>query len=271
MARARNIKPDFFKDDELASLDPLARLLFIGLWTVADFNGRLEYRPKRIKAELLPYDECDINKLIDSLCESLHVITYRDLQNNKKTYIEIRNFTKHQHPHPHEIKKGTDIPSPNECNTQVTDLNNNITSNYNAITSNDAAMSNPSDSFNLIPYNTLSIADDFQPSDEVKQRALLAMVPEKIVNNPDEVLKFISHHKSKGTVSKNWNEEFFKWLMNAKVFEAKRGNSNAANKPGDAKRETAVDRHERASEEFFNSLDESGVPGGDGLVVGTVR
>ena len=36
-----------------------ARLLFVGLWTIADRNGRLEDRPKRIRAELFPYDEID--------------------------------------------------------------------------------------------------------------------------------------------------------------------------------------------------------------------
>ena len=36
MARARNIKPGFFTNDVLADCDPLARLLFAGLWTVAD-------------------------------------------------------------------------------------------------------------------------------------------------------------------------------------------------------------------------------------------
>lgn len=50
MAGARNIKPGFFTNDVLAACDQLARLLFAGLWTVADRAGRLEDRPKRIKA-----------------------------------------------------------------------------------------------------------------------------------------------------------------------------------------------------------------------------
>lgn len=50
MARARNIKPAFFMNDELAEIDPLGRLLFIGLWTIADREGRLEDRPARHKS-----------------------------------------------------------------------------------------------------------------------------------------------------------------------------------------------------------------------------
>ncbi len=49
MARARNIKPGFFQNEELAELEPIDRLAFIALWTVCDYKGCLEYRPKRLK------------------------------------------------------------------------------------------------------------------------------------------------------------------------------------------------------------------------------
>ena len=60
MARARNLKPSFFTNDKLAELHPLGRLLFAGLWTIADREGRLEDRPKRIKTDVsLPYITAD--------------------------------------------------------------------------------------------------------------------------------------------------------------------------------------------------------------------
>src|SRR5690625_577204 len=52
--RARNIKPGLFKNEILGEADPIYSLLFIGLWTLADKEGRLENRPKRIRAELFP-------------------------------------------------------------------------------------------------------------------------------------------------------------------------------------------------------------------------
>ena len=63
MARMRTIKPGFFTNDVLAEVEPLGRILFAGLWTVADRAGRLEERPKKLKAELLPYDDCDVESL----------------------------------------------------------------------------------------------------------------------------------------------------------------------------------------------------------------
>jgi hypothetical protein len=60
--RSRNIKPGFFKNEILGTLEPLVGLTFAGLWTLADKRGRLEDRPIRIKGELFPYlDSVDVN------------------------------------------------------------------------------------------------------------------------------------------------------------------------------------------------------------------
>jgi len=94
--RARNLKPGFFKNDLLSECDPLARLLFEGLWCLADREGRLEYRPKKIKAEILPYDNCDIIALTEQLMVRGFVIIYRyDNQN----YLLIPTFSEHQNCH----------------------------------------------------------------------------------------------------------------------------------------------------------------------------
>lgn len=107
MARARNIKPSFFTNDILAECSPLARLLFIGLWNIADREGRLEDRPKKIKAEVLPYDECDPIALCDELENRQFIIRY---ESNNNKYIQVLNFTKHQNPHMKEA--ASTIPAP---------------------------------------------------------------------------------------------------------------------------------------------------------------
>lgn len=102
MARARNIKPGFFRNEILAELDPLARLLFAGLWTIADRAGRLEDRPKRIKADVLPYDDgADIDALLDALAEKSFIARYK---HGAARYIQIINFERHQNPHKNEAE-----------------------------------------------------------------------------------------------------------------------------------------------------------------------
>lgn len=107
MARARNIKPSFFTNDDLSETNPLARLLFIGMWTIADFKGCFEYKPKRLKVQLLPYDDCDIEQLVIDLEKSRFISIY-SVKGRK--YIKVLNFTKHQNPHKNEREGGSEIP-----------------------------------------------------------------------------------------------------------------------------------------------------------------
>ena len=89
MPRARNIKPGFFMNEELAECDLAARLVFIGLWSLADQEGILEDRPKKIKALILPYDDCDINALLNQLQE-YNFISRDEIDDCK--YIQVYDF-----------------------------------------------------------------------------------------------------------------------------------------------------------------------------------
>lgn len=109
MARARNIKPGFFQNDLLAEIDPLGRLLFAGLWTIADRAGRLEDRPKRIKAAVLPYDNCDLDNLLNELAKRGFILRY---EVGGEQFIEVQNFVKHQNPHCKEPE--STIPAPGQ-------------------------------------------------------------------------------------------------------------------------------------------------------------
>jgi hypothetical protein len=107
MSRARNIKPGFFRNDLLAECDPLARILFAGLWCIADREGRLEDRPKRIKAECLPYDDCDPDELLSQLASRGFITRYVV---DSAQFISINEFGKHQNPHVKEAASA--IPAP---------------------------------------------------------------------------------------------------------------------------------------------------------------
>jgi hypothetical protein len=89
MARTRSIKPSFFKNEYLAECEPMARLLFVGLWTLADSQGRMELRPLRIKAELFPYENCDILGLLKQLADKGFVRAY---ESGDMKVLEIPTF-----------------------------------------------------------------------------------------------------------------------------------------------------------------------------------
>lgn len=99
MARARNIKPGFFKNEDLVELRFEVRLLFAGLWTLADREGRLEDRPKRIKMEIFPADDVDVDRALMELYDTGHIVRY---EVDQKDYIWIPAFLDHQKPHRNE-------------------------------------------------------------------------------------------------------------------------------------------------------------------------
>lgn len=110
MARARNIKPAFFTNDDLAECYVEARLLFISLWCLADREGRLPNRPKKIKVQTFPYDEnIDIDRLLSQLIKYKFIFTYVA---DGQSIIQVNNWAKHQNPHHREVK--SDLPKYDE-------------------------------------------------------------------------------------------------------------------------------------------------------------
>ena len=122
MARSRNIKPAFFKNYELADAGPSTQLLFAGLWCLADKEGRLEDRPRLIKAELFPYYDCDVDGGLTVL-ERLGFV--RRYLSTGIAVIEVLNFKKHQSPH-HTEKEST-LPEFNasHCSESTPVINGN--------------------------------------------------------------------------------------------------------------------------------------------------
>lgn len=109
MARSRNIKPGFYANEDLAECDIWARFIFPGLWMMADRKGRLEYRPKKIKGELLRFDNQPVEPLLEQLAARGFIAVYG---HGEKRYIQILQFHKHQNPHHREAPSA--IPSPED-------------------------------------------------------------------------------------------------------------------------------------------------------------
>jgi hypothetical protein len=116
LARIRTVKIGFFKNEQLAELSMAHRLLFQGLWLLADREGRLEDRPKRIKGELFPYDDVDVSAMLTDLSVGDDSLIIRYTANGKG-YLAVRKFTDHQRPHYSEPPSS--YPAPNQALTQT--------------------------------------------------------------------------------------------------------------------------------------------------------
>lgn len=120
MARARNIKPSIFKNELLGTRDPLLTLLFIGLWGLADREGRLEHRPLRIKAEIFPYRTIDAPLFNGYLTELASLGFIHIYEAGGIEIIQVVKFSQHQAPH--KTEKASTLPAYVPENKTVTDL-----------------------------------------------------------------------------------------------------------------------------------------------------
>lgn len=153
MARARNIKPGFYLNEQLANCSIFARYIFPGLWMQADRLGRLEDRPLRLKASLLPYDNADINELLNELEKAELIIRY-EVEGSK--FIQVVSFEKHQNPHMREPK--STIPAPDKHSAKQ-------------VQAPDKHDAGPAESPSLIPESrekTLSDKSDVDPPEKKK-------------------------------------------------------------------------------------------------------
>ncbi len=113
MARIRSVKLGFFRNEHLAVFSFAHRLLFEGLWVIADREGRLEDRPKRIHADLFPFDAAlDVDEMLNDLAagDDPFIVRY---EVDGRHYIGIVNFLKHQRPNHRE--PASDIPPPGQA------------------------------------------------------------------------------------------------------------------------------------------------------------
>lgn len=89
MARIRTTKPEFWTDEKIVNLPYETRLFFMGLWSFADDCGHVEDEPLRLKLQILPNDDVDAKKLIETLISVGIVKRLRGC-------LSIVNFQKHQ-------------------------------------------------------------------------------------------------------------------------------------------------------------------------------
>lgn len=165
MARARNIKPSIMDNEDLAELPALHRLLFIYLWMLADREGRLEDRPKRIAAKALPYDrDADVEEILTGLQRFGFIDRY---QADGKAVIQVVAFAKHQSPHVRESE--SELPAKEQGTAKVVPEHN--------LGSDEASPGSPDSLIadSLIPEeNNMSGKPDVGPAEEPKSKPVKA-------------------------------------------------------------------------------------------------
>ncbi len=94
MPRIRTIKPEFWSDEKLAPLDPVDRLAFLGLISMADDFGRVHDNVKVIDAFVFPECSRTVRESLANLSRLGRI--HRGKASSGKRIIEIVNWREHQ-------------------------------------------------------------------------------------------------------------------------------------------------------------------------------
>ncbi len=110
MPRKRMIDPSIWTDESFGELSERGRLLFIGLFSMADDEGRGEASAKVLKGKIFPYDEglrvADVSKTLKEIGSKMSVDFYA---RNGREYYAFKNWRTWQ-----KVEKPTPsrIPAP---------------------------------------------------------------------------------------------------------------------------------------------------------------
>lgn len=96
MSRIRTVKPEIWASEQVISCSPLSRLLFIGLWNFCDDNGVHPASYIRIKAEVFPADNLNINEIKNCINELIKNRLIREYVVDDIAYWIVTGWKKHQ-------------------------------------------------------------------------------------------------------------------------------------------------------------------------------
>lgn len=104
MPRIRTIKPEFWSDEKVAPLDPLTRLVYLALISLADDGGRLIDNLKTLDGQIFPSTEDSCAVALETLASISRIIRY--VSRSGQCLIQIAKWEDHQrvdHPNKHVL------------------------------------------------------------------------------------------------------------------------------------------------------------------------
>jgi hypothetical protein len=223
MPKMRGFKAEIWTDEKFVELPPLARLLFMGMWSYACDNGHLDDKPKQIKMRVLPTDDVDPAVLIEQMIElgmverhddMLTVTKLREHQRIDERYFawcdrcsleEIPERSKERYLSATTgTRERTRAHAGAQGNTRAPAMKEGRKEGEGEGESTPAGKP---------AKRATSLPADFRPTDKH-----LELAAELGVDLRREWPKFCDHHAAKGTTFKDWGRALNTWIRNSVDF-----------------------------------------------------
>jgi len=199
VGRIRTIKPEFWVDDQMVELPFEARLLFVGLWNFVDDEGLIEFKPKRIKMQVFPSDDVDVQTHLDSLISTGRLTV---LDSDQGPLLWVTNWSRHQMVNRPTPTKFTGLPAP-------------FSVSAHGVLSESSVLKGKERKGKEGNGREIPIPPDWKPTAEHVARAKLLKV-----DLDREVESFKAHAEAHGRKLVSWNGGFTQWLLKAKPVVA---------------------------------------------------
>ncbi len=93
----RMIDPEIWRNEKVGSLPDVGRLLFIGIFSNADDDGRLKASPRYLKATIFPYDNDKTEEQVRDLRNQSALLgLIRLYSKNSQEYLDLPGWREHQ-------------------------------------------------------------------------------------------------------------------------------------------------------------------------------
>lgn len=98
MARKRMIDPSIWQSEDFGKLSILAKVVFIGLFSLADDEGRGRANPMYLKSTLFPYNEkmrsTDVEVALSEISRNMSILFYSYNESNYYSLLSWNTFQK---------------------------------------------------------------------------------------------------------------------------------------------------------------------------------
>lgn len=237
MARMRSLKPEFWVDRKLArSLTRDQRMLYVALWNQADEWARLMADPRLLKGQCFPYDDDVTLDYIEAMLDALEAAgVAQQYEVDGDPYVWLPKLAKHQRLEPSKVPSR--LPEPPEmqddqqvcaapkvrANESARDLDESAR-DANQLSlmqvaggrEHVAGQQRADESAPTKAKRATQAPDDFQITDAMRAWAADNNIR---VDLERETVRFLGHHRAKGTTFKDWVQAWQNWMRKSEDFQ----------------------------------------------------
>lgn len=202
MARKRMIDPNIWQSEDFSKLSTLGKLVFIGLFSLADDEGRGRCNSVYLKSTLFPYEEgirsADIDKTLSEISSNMSVIFYSCDGSN---YYSLYNW---------DIWQKIDKPS----QSKIPEYNKEVMERLFVDNSTNASRA-------LLPNKNKKEIEDNKNKKESKkfvpptlEEVRVYVKEKKLKVNAEQFFNYFTEGKwidSKGNQVKSWKQKILTW------------------------------------------------------------